>query len=248
MLKITEKTRESTYVKASKRLKRKFEILSGFKNTEITKNSEKVVKTAVLNLTQREIPANQMKLLNLGPKFVPSIKRAPIIEIVTSTEIAALKLEKDANNVDAEGLRQDVSKLLGKYINKKLPWNLDSMDIDALEKLKEDPELKVVSYDKGVGFALMEKDEMFSKIAAELGEAKVMKKDPTNTLVTKVQRVVSKLHKDNKIDKQTFYSMYPSDAIPPRLYGAIKAHKPKKKNYQMRTVVSTVGVFCFADG
>ena len=164
LLIITQKTRESTYVKASQRLKKKFEVLSGFKNTEITKNSErveKVVKTAVLNLTQREIPANQMKLLNLGPKFVPSIKRAPIMEIVTSTEIAALKLEKDANNVDAEGLRQDVSKLLGKYINKKLPSNLDSMDIDALEKLKEDPELKVISFDKGVGVALMVKDEMF---------------------------------------------------------------------------------------
>ena len=67
-----------------------------------------------------------------------------------------------------------------------------------------------------------------------------MEKDSTNTLVTKVQRVVSKLHKDSKIDKQTFYSMYPSDAMPPRLYGAIKAHKPQK-NYPMRTVVSTVG-------
>ena len=114
-------------------------------------------------------------------------KKSTFMEIVTSTEIAALKLEKDANNVDAEGLRQDVSKLLGKYINKKLPSNLDSMDINALEKLKEDPELKVISFDKGVGFALMEKDEMFSKIAAELGEDKVMEKDPTNTLVTKVQ-------------------------------------------------------------
>ena len=55
LLIITQKTRESTYVKASQRLKKKFEVLSGFKNTEITKNSErveKVVKTAVLNLTQ----------------------------------------------------------------------------------------------------------------------------------------------------------------------------------------------------
>ena len=34
--------------------------------------------------------------------------------------------------------------------------------------------------------------------------------------------------------------MYPSDAIPPRLYGLIKAHKPEKE-YPMRTVVSTIG-------
>ena len=34
--------------------------------------------------------------------------------------------------------------------------------------------------------------------------------------------------------------MYPSDAIPPRMYGLIKAHKPAK-NYPMRLVVSTIG-------
>jgi hypothetical protein len=34
--------------------------------------------------------------------------------------------------------------------------------------------------------------------------------------------------------------MYPSDAIPPRMYGMIKAHKPNKQ-YPMRPVVSTVG-------
>ena len=34
--------------------------------------------------------------------------------------------------------------------------------------------------------------------------------------------------------------MYPSDAIPPRLYGVIKAHKPGK-NYPMRTIVATMG-------
>ena len=34
--------------------------------------------------------------------------------------------------------------------------------------------------------------------------------------------------------------MYPSDAVPPRMYGLVKAHKPEK-NYPMRLVVSTIG-------
>ena len=34
--------------------------------------------------------------------------------------------------------------------------------------------------------------------------------------------------------------MYPSDAIPPRMYGTVKAHKPEKQ-YPMRLVVSTIG-------
>ena len=34
--------------------------------------------------------------------------------------------------------------------------------------------------------------------------------------------------------------IYPSDAVPPRLYGVIKAHKPAK-DYPARTIVSTIG-------
>ena len=33
---------------------------------------------------------------------------------------------------------------------------------------------------------------------------------------------------------------YPSDPLPPRMYGTIKAHK-SEKNYPMRIVVSTIG-------
>ena len=34
--------------------------------------------------------------------------------------------------------------------------------------------------------------------------------------------------------------LYPSDTIPPRMYGVIKAHKPEN-NYPMRIIVSTIG-------
>ena len=56
----------------------------------------------------------------------------------------------------------------------------------------------------------------------------------------KFQREISALLKDEKIDKLMFYKLYPSDAIPPRLYGFVKAHKPTRQ-YPMRPVVSTVG-------
>ncbi|XP_065672204.1 uncharacterized protein LOC136090028 [Hydra vulgaris] len=40
------------------------------------------------------------------------------------------------------------------------------------------------------------------------------------------------------------YSIYPSDPVPPRLYGLIKAHK-QDKSYPMRVVVSTIGTPCY---
>jgi len=55
-----------------------------------------------------------------------------------------------------------------------------------------------------------------------------------------VAQEISRLKKEGKINKKLFYQLYPSDAVPPRLYGFVKAHKPTK-NYPMRPVVSTIG-------
>ena len=43
-----------------------------------------------------------------------------------------------------------------------------------------------------------------------------------------------------EITNRLYRELYPSDGIPPRLYGTIKAHKPNK-NYPARTIVSTLG-------
>ena len=48
------------------------------------------------------------------------------------------------------------------------------------------------------------------------------------------------MKKKGKFTKQEYEKMYPSDAIPPRMYGTVKAHKPEK-DYPMRIVVSTIG-------
>ena len=49
-----------------------------------------------------------------------------------------------------------------------------------------------------------------------------------------------RVKKEDKFDKKTYSLIYPSDCIPPGLYGTLKAHKPEK-NCPMRAVVSTIG-------
>ena len=49
---------------------------------------------------------------------------------------------------------------------------------------------------------------------------------------------MSELNKTGKFTKKEYEELYPSDAIPPRMY--VKAHKPEK-DYPMRLVVSTIG-------
>ena len=230
--------RENEFIKSKARLRKKFEQLSG-KPTQVNTNKN-TVKSAILNLTQRDIPNNQIDLLNLGPKFVPAYEKVPIMDIITSTEIAANELEQKDLRVNAERLRHDVTKILSKYNNKKLPSNLDRNQLNALKELRTESDLKVVPFDKGTGFALLENNDMISKINEQIGEAKIISNDPTNTLVQKFQREVRRLLKEKKIDKNTYFQMYPSDAVPPRMYGLIKAHKAEK-NFPMRCVVSTIG-------
>ena len=56
----------------------------------------------------------------------------------------------------------------------------------------------------------------------------------------KIQKILRQLRKEKKFTDGEYLQTYPSDPIPPRLYGTIKAHKPEN-NYPMRTTVSTIG-------
>ena len=87
---------------------------------------------------------------------------------------------------------------------------------------------------------LITDNEALLKIKAQLGKSEVINDDPTTSFTNKIQKHLSKLRKEDKFDKKTYYKLYPSDPIPPRLYGTIKAHKPEK-DYPMRTIVSTIG-------
>ena len=242
--KITDSTRENAFIYQRSRLKEKFEQLRGLTASKQVHNSnattEPLVKSAILNLTASEITGDKKALLELGPKFVPAIEKVPIMEIVTSAEIAASKLERIGKPVEAERMRHDLSNILLKHITTKLPSNLSKDTKLALKELKCDEDIKVVQFDKGTGFVLLEKADMIAKIQEQIGEARVLKKDPTKSLVTKFQNHISKLRKCKKINDKTFYQIYPSDAVPPRLYGCVKAHKPEKA-YPMRTIVSTIG-------
>ena len=60
------------------------------------------------------------------------------------------------------------------------------------------------------------------KIEEQLDKAKI---NPTSGLTNKIQK---KFRKENKFTNKTYFELYPSDPIPPRLYGTIITHKPKK--------------------
>ena len=86
----------------------------------------------------------------------------------------------------------------------------------------------------------MHTDEVISKIQEQIGNTRILDEDPTPTFTRNIQIALSKLKKKGRFTDKEYEEIYPTDALPPRMYGTLKAHKPQK-NYPMRVVVSTIG-------
>ena len=110
----------------------------------------------------------------------------------------------------------------------------------VLTEMKRDKNISIYPLDKGTGFAVIKEEDVIQKIEEQIGKSKIIDHDPTLTLLKKFQIELTKLRKENKFDSKTYFKLHPSDAIPPRLYRVVEAHKPEK-NYPIRTIVSTIG-------
>ena len=106
--------------------------------------------------------------------------------------------------------------------------------------MKNSKDTTIYQFDKGSGFAVLSEKNAMEKIEEQLGKAKVAENDPTLKFTNKIQKILCRLRKEKKFTDREYFQIYPSDPIPPRLYGTVKAHKPEK-NYPMRTIVSTIG-------
>ena len=235
---VTEKARESMFIRSKQKLVEKFSKLKD----ETTKSKEvrntNLVKEPVLNLASDEIPSNQMELLKLGPKFVPNEKCIPYMDIISTTESSALKLEYSKKIVEAQNLRKDILKVI--KTAKPVKDNLNRKQRTALRELKNDENISIYPFDKVSGLVRIRKQDAIDKIREQIGNTNIITDDPTKKFATDIRKLLSTLNKKGKFTKKEYECLYPSDPIPPRMYGTIKAHKPEK-NYPMRIVVSTIG-------
>ena len=131
--------------------------------------------------------------------------------------------------------------ILNKNRNMKIKDNLSKEQRKALKEIWQiNNNTKVYPFDKGSGFVVLSEGDAIKKIEEQLGKAEVIDEDPTQKHTSKIQKYLCKLRKEKKFTDMEYFEIYPSDPIPPRLYGTVKANKPVK-NYPMRTVVSTIG-------
>lgn len=235
---VTESCRENKFLSEKSKLKRKFDLLQEEKNRKSTMLQTNKVKNCVLNLVNDTLPVDENDVLNLGPKFAINPTRIPYMEIITTAEMKALSLEREDKHTVAEQLRQDILNVLSTA--KPPKPNLDRNQRNAIKRMQENEEIDIYPYDKGSGFVRVLRTDAIAKIENEIGTTVKLTKDPTKNIITKFQRLLNNINKEINIPNKLYRDMYPSDGIPPRLYGTIKAHKPNK-NYPARTIVSTIG-------
>ncbi|XP_065667555.1 uncharacterized protein LOC136087868 [Hydra vulgaris] len=182
----------------------------------LQKKTTKYKKDAVLNLCDTDISISHDDFLNLGPNFVPPLKSISYMDIITTTESSALKLEYNNKVENAQNLRKNVLRIL--KTEKKINNNLTKEQRISFREIKNDETIAIYPFDKETGFVRIEHSKVLEKIREQIGPTKIISEDST-----------ARIRKN----------IYPSDPIPPRMYGVIKAHKPEK-SYPMRIIISTI--------
>ncbi|XP_065650407.1 uncharacterized protein LOC136078558 [Hydra vulgaris] len=162
--------------------------------------------------------------------------------IITTTESSALKLEYNKEVEKAQALRKNVLREL--KMGKKINHNLTRDQRKAFKEIHQNKKIDIYPFGKGIGFVRIEHDKAVEKIREQIGPTKIISIDPTLSYAIKIKSFLSKLNKKQRFSKDEYESIYPSDPVPPRLYGLIKAHK-QDKSYPMRVVVSTTDTHCY---
>ena len=234
---ITEKAREGMFKRSKDRLMKKFQNLRDMQNKNVG-SQQKRTKAPLLNLVGDEIPKHHEELLNLGPKFVPTEERIPFMDVISTTESSALKLEYGKKTAEAQTLRKDVLSIL--KMAKPVKDNLTKEQRKAIKEIKKDDEVRIYPFDKGSGLVRIRKEDAIEKIREQIGNTTILSEDPTKTFATNIKSLLCKLRKKGRFSDKEYEKLYPSDPVPPRMYGTVKAHKPEKQ-YPMRVVVSTIG-------
>ena len=120
------------------------------------KTTQLIVKEGIVSLTEEELDENKIKLSNLGPKFVPTENRKrPYMNIIQTTEICALDLEREGKFCVSESLRQNISRVITKDLKKEHKNNLSFAERKTLTKMKHDKNISIYPFDKGTEFIVI---------------------------------------------------------------------------------------------
>ncbi|GAB0098762.1 hypothetical protein DMENIID0001_145580 [Sergentomyia squamirostris] len=202
----------------------------------------------LVNLTDIRIPPQVMEILSLGPKMGIPYERKKDIPLPTIiAEIEAVLGFSTLSEERKNSMRSQITNQLKNFMHRRPTKSLYNQRLlDCLkttrEFLKNNPDLIVISADKGGKTVLMYHHEYMEKMNAMVNDAstyKVLKKDMTTYCQTKNNEIVNKLFKGDHIDEITRKRMITYNSTAPTIYGLPKVHK---EEHPLRPICSCIGL------
>ena len=192
-----------------------------------------------INLSDYEPTQEEIKVLNLGlnchiqPKYDPLIKKTEM-EILFQNIIKLEEQDQVITHPDlANYLRAESCK--NRYVKTESILTPDLHK--AAQSLKNNKNIVIRKADKASLYVILNKEEYHSKINCILSDTtKFVKinKDPTNSIKTKVNKLITTL---NATNNELKISKIIGDYEPGYIYGNVKTHKP---NQALRPIISQV--------
>ena len=142
-----------------------------------------------------------------GPNFAVTPPNPPILEYITSIELACQSL----NTNEAEELRADIHRTIRHSHSLRL--NLRKEEWKALKQLKTDQDCMVLTADKGVTLMVMDRQEYIKNARALLEDTctyKPISTDPTTKLKNRLTNILKKMKTESEMDDNTYKNMYPA--------------------------------------
>ena len=181
------------------------------------------MKNTVINLSDEPLEDEETSLLSLGLKFCPASDNDSVAK--TSSKLEPV-LKQLGHGVESATAHEVTSTLVN---SKQKPSNLNTKQTMALKSLKKkSKDLKIVPADKGNATVVMANYQCQQKMEEHVnsGTYSLLKKNPTESLSIKLDAVLKKLLKEDKISKSFYDNSRVLHPRAPQIYGLPKIHKP----------------------
>lgn len=194
-------------------------------------------QSAVLNATTIQVPNETMHLLSLGPKFAlpeTTIQHVPLYHVMADVE-SILRTDRRKDVQDQNRCR--ITHAITNFIH---GFNKSNKQHDPVVKfctsatrattrfLKRNPDICILSADKGNRTVIMYREEYNQKMRALINDDDTyveVKRDPSPSIQLKNNSIVRRMKDLQLVDNYTARELSRYDSVCPRIYGQPKAHK-----------------------
>ena len=185
-------------------------------------------------MSKKPLTDAQEKLLTHGPNFAITPKSQPIGEYITAVEQTCQSLAQG----EADEMRGKIKAVIKKTQTPRP--NISREEQKALKELRKDNTRVILTEDKGVCLAVMDKEEYIGEAEELLKEEthKIIPTDPTNRQKNKLIQILKKIKEEGGVNEETYKKMHPIGAGIPKFYGLPKIHKA---GVALRPIVSSRG-------